>query len=95
MFFNTINAQGRTLIGYEIKAEKQEDLIAEFFKNNPGQEITPEDVINYHPAFKQTPITSVRRAFTNLAAAAEIFKTDNQIDGMYGMPIHTWKKNQP
>jgi hypothetical protein len=89
-FFNTIHVRGQQLATYEVKADYQEDLIAEFFRNNPGAQITPEDILKHHPGFTRTPITSIRRAFTNLANDLKIYKTDNQVEGMYGMPIHTW-----
>jgi hypothetical protein len=94
MFFNTINVRGYKLTAYQIKATKQESQIYEFFHHNPGMEVTPEDIMKWHPEFTWTPITSIRRAFTNLATDGRIEKTDHQIDGMYGMPIHTWRLKQ-
>jgi len=91
MFFNTIKVRGQQLHAYEAKTQFQEDMIAEFFQRQPGVDITPEDIHKHHPGFSATPITSIRRAFTNLAAVGVIEKTDLQIEGMYGMPIHCWR----
>jgi hypothetical protein len=91
MFFNTVHVRGQRLAAYESKAQYQEDLIAEFFNEQRGADITPEDIMKLHPAFVRTPITSIRRAFTNLASLGIIEKTDTQINGMYGMPIYCWR----
>lgn len=91
MFFNTINVRGKQLAEYEVKAEYQEDMIREFFQRQPNVLITPEDLAKHHPAFSKTPITSIRRAFSNLYSAGVIEKTDTQIEGMYGMPIYCWR----
>ena len=92
MYFNTTHLRGQQLAEYEIKAERQENLIAEFFRHNPLVEVTTEDLWNWIPDLKSCPLTSVRRAFSNLQDDGLIYKTDNQIDGSYGRPIYTWKK---
>ena len=90
-YFNTTHVRGQQLAEYEATTDKQEIMILEFFRNNPEAEITPEDIMKLHPGFCSTPITSIRRAFTNLYNEGYIYKTDNQIKGMYGKPIYTWK----
>ena len=37
------------------------------------------------------PLTSIRRALTNLTNAGELVKTDKQMKGMYGRPEHQWR----
>ena len=90
-YYNTTHIRGQALIKYKAKACDQEAMIYEFFSMNPSIKITPEDISNYHPEFDHTPITSIRRAFTNLKNLNLIFKTDNQVDGMYWRPIYTWQ----
>ena len=91
-YFNTTQIRGQLLVQYEDSADDQEALIALFFFfNNTGQ-WTPEDILKHHPEFTRTPITSIRRAFSNLQSVGVIYKTDNQIKGMYGRPIYTWRK---
>ncbi len=92
-YFNTTSIRGKQLVDYEIQASKQDSKVMEVFFMNQSVELTPEDILNNHPDFWRTPITSIRRAFTNLATAGYIVKTDNQVDGMYGRPIHTWRYN--
>ena len=94
-YFNTTHVRGQRLAQYDAKTDDQEAMIAEFFDKNPDTELTPEDVLVLHPGFHSTPITSIRRAFTNLKGVGLIVKTDNQVDGMYGRPIYTWKLADP
>ena len=88
-YFNTTHVRGQKLIEYQILATKQETLIFEFFKRNAFGQWTPEDIKRFHPKFRNTPLTSIRRVFTNLKG--RIYKTDNKVDGMYGRPIYTWQ----
>lgn len=90
-YFNTTHIRGQKLVEYEAITIDQEAMIAELFRRNREVELTPEDVFQHHPGFRQVPITSVRRAFTNLKDTGVIEKTDNQVDGMYGRPVYTWK----
>jgi len=93
-YFNTTHIRGQQLINYKEGAEDQENMIARFFEYHQSGEWTPEDIFTWHPGFHHTPITSIRRAFTNLKNIGIIYKTDTQIDGMYGRPIYTWRYNQ-
>lgn len=90
-FYNTINVRGSQLSVYIDDTKNQEDIIAGIFEMNPLAALTPEDILKISPDFSRTPITSIRRAFTNLKKEGVIFKTDYQIEGMYGKPIYTWK----
>ena len=73
---------------YESKAEKQEDVILRFMRSQKSG-VSPEDV---HKAVfaDDTPLTSVRRAMTNLTRDGLIIKTDKKKDGIYGRPVGTW-----
>ena len=93
-FFNTCHVRGQRLAEYEFQTGKQEAVILDFFNRNPGAKVTPEDVMRYHPRFQRTPITSIRRAFSNLNNAGYIEKLDEQVDGMYGKPIYLWRLRQ-
>ena len=37
------------------------------------------------------PLTSIRRALTNLTGALHLQKNEIKVQGIYGMPEHTWK----
>jgi len=94
MYFNTSRVRGNELAEYKIHATRQETRIHELFVHNPTAKLTPEDVQRYHPGFESTPITSIRRAFSNLANDGWISKTDAQIPGMFGRPIYLWVCNR-
>lgn len=90
-YFNTTHVRGQQLRAYQEAGEDQENIITLFFQNHPTSEWTPEDLQKYHPWFARTPLTSIRRAFTNLKNSGFIFKTAHQVKGMYGRPIYTWR----
>ena len=77
----------------ENKAGKQEDIILEMFKAHPDKEFSPEDIlemwINAGHSNK-VPLTSIRRAISNLTFKLLIVKTVNQKIGGYGKKVFTW-----
>jgi len=92
-FYNTISFSGDDLKKENAKAKKQEDLILALFKANPSKNLSPSQVhtilcrkYNIYP-----PITSIRRALTNLTGRLELIKTDETVPGMYHLPERTWK----
>jgi len=93
-YFNTTHVRGQELSEYKVMATRQETLIYEFFRRNSDGQWTPEDIKKLHPNFLKVPITSIRRAFTNLKDSY-IYKTDHKVLGRYGRPIYTWKVRLP
>jgi len=91
-YHNTNHEQGVILFESEIKAQSQESKILEILKQNKIENLTPELIQeNYFP---NAPITSIRRAFSNLAHPDKwdvLEKTDIMIEGNYGKNIHTWE----
>lgn len=93
-FHNSTNESGQQLLRFERKAADQETRIAEFFVRNAHRDFTPSEV--WAILFDGTaPITSVRRAMTNLHQRGIIFKTDEQRDGPYGRPEHVHRLPAP
>lgn len=100
-FFNTIELRGVELSDARKQARRQEELVLEFFKSQPGIAATPEDIHALMP--KGTPITSVRRAITVLTDKGQLAKLPLSAVyrvGQYGKPVHSWKRvkeafNQP
>lgn len=76
----------------EKKAMKQTDLVLEFFKQRPHNDYTPAQVWEQEQ-FKVYPLTSIRRAMSDLTKAGELVKTDNKRTGAYGEVNYTWKLN--
>ena len=53
--------------------------------------MTPFDVETALYSNTMVPITSIRRAITNLTNDEKLVKTDNQKTGPYGKPSYCWK----
>lgn len=92
MFHNTINADKIQVAEFNIKVKGQMDRVLEFFRNHPGKQFTPFEVqkaldMYYHP------ITSIRRAITDLTLSGKLTKCDEQRKGPYGKANYTWKLN--
>lgn len=74
-------------------ATKQEKIIARFFYHNPDHHIGPgrlHDQQGY-----DWPVTSTRRAITNLTTDGILVKTEFQSAGPYGRPEHHWQWRNP
>jgi len=92
-FYNTINFSGEDLKKENAKAKNQEDLILCLFKANPDKLFSPSRIHTILGKKFQIypPITSIRRAITNLTGRMELIKTDETVPGLYHLPEHTWK----
>ena len=72
-------------------ATKQERIIARWFWANPDAHIGP-GALHDDQGYKW-PITSTRRAITNLTEDGILVKTSFQSMGQYGRPEHHWMWN--
>jgi len=88
-FYNIINASGDTLHAFETNAQSQEEIILNFFKEHPVTAYTPATI--HKTVLPKAPITSVRRAMTNLTKAYQLEKTDIQGQGDYDKPNYMWR----
>ncbi len=94
-YYNTTNLTGGNLSEAVGKAETQKDIILAFFTKHPDMEFTPFDV-QKHANLSGAPVTSVRRAMTNLTDDGKLIKTNNVKKGLYGAMNFTWRlKNNP
>jgi predicted ArsR family transcriptional regulator len=89
-YHNTTHETGKTLAEYEGKAKTQEERILEYFRNNWHTEMSPSQVQNCL-GMHGTPITSIRRAITNLTTDGKLVKTDKKVKGIYGRAEFTWR----
>jgi hypothetical protein len=86
-YFNTTHIRGQELRRYEINAKHQDTKILEFFHRNRHVYATAEDLQKL--LMPMAPITSVRRALSNLQS--ELFiKKGPQVEGQYGNAIYSW-----
>ena len=87
MYYNTTKETGETLKEYKKKALTQEKEILEFMSRYglpySASQITETLFIN-------VPITSTRRALSNLYADGKIKKV-GKVKGMYGRPENTYQ----
>ena len=89
-YYNTTGATGALLTEYETAATSQEQLIRDYFRTRPGMMYSPSQV-QRHLGLLATPLTSIRRAMTNLTTANLLIKLDKQTTGPYGRPEHVWQ----
>ena len=87
-YYNTIEEVGSALTESNKKTRKQEDLIYSLFVKR-NQPLSPSMVLN--ECGLNCPITSIRRAITDLTNSGRIVKTDLQVKGMYGKAEHLWQ----
>ena len=89
-YHNTTELSGDELKQAIDKAVSQDDKVLIYFRNNADKEFTPSEVHKeIFPA--NVPLTSVRRALSNLTRKGYLEKTDNQKTGVYGRPEYTWQ----
>tara|TARA_R100001443_G_scaffold5224_1_gene13942 strand:- start:638 stop:949 length:312 start_codon:yes stop_codon:yes gene_type:complete len=87
-YYNTIQETSSSLVESNKKTRKQEDLIYSLFVKT-NKPLSPSMVLNL--AGLNCPITSIRRAMTDLTNSGRIVKTDRQVRGMYNKAEHLWE----
>ena len=86
-YYNTNNELGDELRKSREKTETQEDLVLRAFRRT-GKPLSPSFLV---PLFPETPLTSIRRAITDLANAGYLEKTETLVQGTYGKNEHQWR----
>ena len=103
-YFNTTNESGTTLKNNVAKAKSQEKIILRFFNEDKnileGSEFeknigfSPSQFVGGLFSLYNMPITSIRRALTNLTKQGKLIKTNEKRIGMYGRSEYVWKLNE-
>jgi len=94
-YHNTVGHTGEKLQSHELKAYSQDQVIADFFTTNPGTIWTPWEVQAMAFNIPRPPITSIRRAMSNLTRDGILTKTDKKkVVGVYGHTSYSWTINQ-
>lgn len=99
MFYNTNNEKGATLKDSQEKAKSQDQMVLEYFRSCDQLGVTPERVLRHFKIMEKlsesrwhnTPITSIRRSFSNLKNKGLIEKTNRTIEGDFGKQVNVWK----
>ena len=87
-FFNTIKETQQTLKNSNQKAATQEETIMDIFRNDPEALHTPNDVARISGL--NCPLTSIRRAMSNLYNNGFLTKTSTMKMGTYGKMVHCY-----
>jgi hypothetical protein len=91
-YYNTNNLKNQQLIDAIDKNANQEIIIECIFKSE-NRALTPSQAWQIFPN-KEVPLTSIRRAITNLCSKNVLFKADKMIIGLYGKPEHFYSLRQ-
>ena len=91
-FYNTTQETGHQLHQSRIKAASLQDQILNYFRRNPTRHYTPAEV---HQHFTRYPLTSVRRAMTDLTTEGALVKTEMLTPGLYGKNNFNWRLAEP
>jgi len=100
MYYNTNNETGKQLQDSQAKAKSQDQSVLEFIQSHEQLGVTPERTLRHFKIMEpltesrwhNTPITSIRRSFSNLAKRGLIVKTGDTVTGDFGKQINLWKK---
>lgn len=87
-YYDTTGLGDEALAERIAQAETQEERIRLYFEAHPQLRLTPFEI--QERLFPETPVTSVRRAITNLTDECVLEKTDHMKEGRFGQPNHTW-----
>lgn len=95
-FYNTTNETEPQLKRRTRRANSQYALIHEFFEAHPRGIYSPSQVWialfeRNELGKKKVPLTSVRRAMTDLTEDLVLEKTGQKQTGYYGDPEHLWR----
>tara|TARA_Y100000310_G_scaffold158698_1_gene158128 strand:+ start:32 stop:361 length:330 start_codon:yes stop_codon:yes gene_type:complete len=90
-YYNTLNENAEDSKTSKIKAKKQKDQILAIYKHTL-RPMTPAEIWEgYGYKNRNVPLTSIRRAITNLEAEGLLNKTDIQKPGVYGKMNYCWE----
>ena len=75
---------------YNRLAQKQDQMIYEYFSMREYHHFSPSQI--WRLVFNEAvPLTSVRRAMSNLTAKGLLVKTEHKTLGPYGRPEYLWR----
>jgi len=93
-YHNTTDVVGQELNKYDLKATNQDDRLLEYFMNaftRDGSYVLLTPTAALKRVFdNRIPITSVRRALSNLTRDGKLQKS-GKTRGPYGRPEHYWR----
>ncbi|MCK5613872.1 hypothetical protein KAR91_69055 [Candidatus Pacearchaeota archaeon] len=84
-YHNTTNIDGEELARAEMSASSQDKVVLEWFRLH--RKGGPSNLASKFP----WPITSIRRAISNLTKSGFLEKTELKQSGLYGKKEYIWK----
>lgn len=92
MFHNTTKESGSLLEKAEAATKKQEEIVYEVFVK-ADREMSPSEVweIVTELLGQAWPLTSVRRAISDLTSSGKLVQTKTKRIGLYGRPEYLWR----
>jgi hypothetical protein len=91
-FFNTTNESGQLLRDSLEKSQKQGERVLHIFRMYDCRAMTPATVhAVYENIYSKTPITSIRRAMTDLTTKGYLIKTNEKALGCFGANNYKWR----
>ena len=95
MYYNTTNEVGVQLRANLKKANNQTFLTLAVFQTYPNDYLSAHAVWTFlmdnESIEEQTPLTSIRRAITDLTNQNRLVKTDKKVVGSAGRKTYTWR----
>ena len=95
MYYNTTREEGVQLKLNIEKAHNQKHKVLSVFQKNPTQSCCADDIFRVlterDEINTKTPLTSIRRAITDLTNDDYIVKTDKRVMGSAGRKTYTWR----
>ena len=89
VYYNTTNLKGDELKTSQKKTASQEQKVLKIF-NKYQIPLSPTEVYRNFTS-SNAPLTSIRRALSNLTRDGKLEKTSKKKLGMYGKYEHCWK----
>ena len=90
MFYNTINEVSSSLVTSQRNTRTQESIILECFRT--AKEPLSPSMVHFLTKLK-CPITSIRRAMTDLSKDGVLKKTPKFTIGKFGKKEHLWVRS--
>lgn len=89
-YHNTVPLSGQQLQKAEAEAVRQEDEVLALFQRH--RRLTPwQAEARLNASGRKWPITSIRRAITNLTGSGQLKKTGDKISGPLGHIENVWE----
>ncbi len=88
-YYNTTNETNPQLKQNQEKAKTQKDIVLSLFKKNKDRKMSASMI--HKLTGLNCPLTSIRRAISDLHSEGQITKANIKVSGVYGRAENTWK----